>query len=197
MSDPFALPDTLFRKNFRLNRNLALELIDELKIVFERVSDGDPDGFRNDCIPFHCKVLCALHFYATGSYQGSVGENHNIVLAQTNVSRVISLVSLMICELLPQYIQFPVTVEAKLQKKAEFYNLVGIRGTIGAIDCTHVEIISPPSTDEEHLPHLYRNRKKKVSINVQIIADANYKILAADAKFPGSTHDAAIWHVSI
>lgn len=67
---------------------------------------------------------------------------------------------------------------------------------MGAIDGTHVEILAPPVADLNHPPHVYINRKGKYSINVMLISDANNKIIACNARFPGSVHDSAIWQVS-
>ncbi|KAJ8937733.1 hypothetical protein NQ318_009143 [Aromia moschata] len=64
-------------------------------------------------------------------------------------------------------------------------------GVIGAIDCTHVAIITP--TEEEHN---YVNRKGYHSKNVQVICDYNLKILNINPQFPGSTHDLYIWRMS-
>jgi hypothetical protein len=49
----------------------------------------------------------------------------------------------------------------------QFFQLSGLPGVIGAIDCTHVPIQSPGGQDAE----IYRNRKGYFSINVQLICD--------------------------
>ena len=55
---------------------------------------------------------------------------------------------------------------------------------IGAIDCTRVAIRAP------HLnKYIYINSKDILSINVQLICDANMVILNAVARWPGSTHN--------
>lgn len=64
-------------------------------------------------------------------------------------------------------------------------------GEIGAIDCTHIPILKP--REEEHS---FVNRKGYHSLNVQIICDANLKILGINSNFPGSNHDSFIWRQS-
>ncbi|CAL1672498.1 unnamed protein product [Lasius platythorax] len=71
-----------------------------------------------------------------------------------------------------------------------------MRGILGAIDGTHVEIIAPSVNNLEHPPFVYINRKGKHSINVMLICDANNIIIGINARYPGSVHDAAIWQVS-
>ncbi|XP_031333706.1 putative nuclease HARBI1 [Photinus pyralis] len=73
----------------------------------------------------------------------------------------------------------------------------GFPGIIGAIDCTHVAIIAPPHEDPHYPGMVFLNRKGYCSINVQIICNANLRILAINSRFPGSVHDSAIWSTSL
>ncbi|KFM67994.1 putative nuclease HARBI1, partial [Stegodyphus mimosarum] len=72
----------------------------------------------------------------------------------------------------------------------------GMPGVIGVVDGTHVAVIAPSVLDSEHPPEAYINRKNYSSINVQLVCDANLRILNGNAKFPGITHDAFIWRSS-
>ncbi|KAJ8911805.1 hypothetical protein NQ315_014229 [Exocentrus adspersus] len=64
-------------------------------------------------------------------------------------------------------------------------------GIIGCVDGTHVAIVTPV-----HDEHLYYNRKRYHSKNVQIICDANLQIINVNANFGGASHDAFIWQNS-
>ncbi|KAK0139253.1 putative nuclease HARBI1 [Merluccius polli] len=68
----------------------------------------------------------------------------------------------------------------------------GIRfpSVIGCIDGTHIPITAPSHNEE------YVNRKSIHIIHVQIIRDAAYIISNAEAKWPGSVHDARIYRES-
>ncbi|XP_067125936.1 putative nuclease HARBI1 [Centruroides vittatus] len=75
----------------------------------------------------------------------------------------------------------------------KFYEKYSFPGVIGAIDCCHVAIVSPPVEDINYPEHIYVNRKGYHSLNVQLICDANMYIMNVNARFPGSVHDAFIW----
>lgn len=51
-------------------------------------------------------------------------------------------------------------------------------------------------TDAHNTPFIFINRKGRFSVNILLISDSNCKILAANALYPGSVHDSAIWCMS-
>ena len=69
--------------------------------------------------------------------------------------------------------------------KQQFHSMAGFPNVIGCIDCTHVKVIAPSRNEYE-----YVNRKGYHSINVQLICDADHKILNCVVKWPGSVRDA-------
>ena len=66
---------------------------------------------------------------------------------------------------------------------------MGFSNVIGAIDCTHVEIIAPHKLIEVD----YVIRKGRHSINLQAVANSSLEFTSLVAKFPGRTHDSFIW----
>ena len=108
--DPFDISDSDFIKLYRFPKHLVLNLVDELNVhIYE--------SRYNNGIPVHQKILSALRFYATGSYQRSVGQEALISLSQTCMSNNIFEVSLAINKLLGKYIKFPKTNDDRLKVK--------------------------------------------------------------------------------
>lgn len=109
-TNPFDTSDLNFIANYRLPKCLVVELFKELndKIYESRYSNG---------IPIEIKVLSALRFYATGSYQRSVGNDALISLSQTCISNNILEVSLAINKLVTKYIKFPKTTDECMKIK--------------------------------------------------------------------------------
>nr|CAI5836247.1 unnamed protein product [Callosobruchus analis] len=60
----------------------------------------------------------------------------------------------------------------------------------------HIAIISPPRDHPIYPAGPYYNRKGYYSINVQLIVNAEGKILNVNARYPGSVHDSAVWQMS-
>ncbi|XP_067614427.1 putative nuclease HARBI1 [Eurosta solidaginis] len=65
---------------------------------------------------------------------------------------------------------------------------------IGAIDCIHVRIKCPAKDIGVMMAGHYLNRKGYYSLNVQIVCDADCKILDTVARSRGSNHDARMWN---
>lgn len=186
-SNPFDVPEREFIKNYRLPQYLILDLIEELK----------PMSSRHSSISFHIRVLIAINFFATGSYQTAVGKQNLHNVSQPTVSRCINEVSRIMDGYLAQkYIRFPITIFEKNEKAAVFQNRFNLPNAIGCIDCVHIAIISPPTVDPIRPARLYRNRKIYYSINVEATCDADMIFTSVNARFPGSTHDSGIWLVS-
>ncbi|XP_031328239.1 putative nuclease HARBI1 [Photinus pyralis] len=176
-----------FKQMFRLDKVSVMGLIEEI----------GPHYQNTGSIPLHLKVLTTLNFVATGSFQNPVGSSCWISLSQPSVSRIIhEITSLISQHLLPEWVQFPTDFETKNNIKQGFYNKWNVRGVLGVVDGTHVEILAPPTNDVHHPPFVYINRKGKHSINVMLISDSNTKIIACNARYPGSVHDSAIWQMS-
>lgn len=148
---------------------------------------------HSNAITPELKIFTALYFFATGSYQSTVGKSLNLPMSQQSVSGCVEEVStLIVTHLINDWVKFPRTIPEKRQIKNIFMEKTIFPGVIGCIDCTHIAILAP--REEEHN---YVNRKGYHSKNVQLICDYNLKILAVNARHAGASHDAAIWQNSI
>ncbi|XP_032664673.1 uncharacterized protein LOC116841142 [Odontomachus brunneus] len=103
MLDPFDLPENEFIGLYRLSRNMVRALIAALEphLPLRRKVIG---------IPNELKILCALNFYAQGSYQKAVGVDSRLSIAQSTVSVILQQITRAINQhLLRQHIHFPTT----------------------------------------------------------------------------------------
>ncbi|XP_050311002.1 putative nuclease HARBI1 [Anthonomus grandis grandis] len=179
------LSETRFKELFRINKALFRFLCEELTPYLRQ-----PKYLSG--VTVQQKVLVALRFYATGSYQRSVGGDFNLGVSQTSVHRYVHEVTNAINDnLTARTIKFPTTRREMNIVKENFMQKFQFPGVVGAIDCTQIAILKP--NNEEHN---YINRKGYHSLNVQLICDSDLKILSINANYPGSTHDSFIWRNS-
>lgn len=138
-----------------------------------------------------------LYFCGHGSYQKCVGQNFKLAMEQSTISKILTeTTNIMSDHLMMEFIKFPILDEEESVIKQRFYTKYNIPGTIGAVDCTHVGIVSPAIEEPIRPGIVYLNRKGFYSLNVQMICDADLSILNCNARFPGSVHDSAIWSLS-
>ncbi len=141
---------------------------------------------RNHAVTAEQKLLLTLRYYATGSFQSVCSDF--IGIHKSTASRIVRLVSHELALLRPRFINFPEEEEEINEVRQGFYAIACFPKCIGAIDCTHVKIISPGGENAE----TYRNRKGFFSVNVQTVCDAHLRIQDIVARWPGSAHDSTI-----
>lgn len=147
-------------------------------------------SLRNDPISPINQVLITLRFYATGSFQLCTGDN--FLVSQSSVSRIFAKISHYIALKSNIYITMPQTRFAIGKINSDFYKIARFPRVLGTIDGTHIKIQSPGGDTAE----LYRNRKGWFSINVQMVANANLKVMDIVTCYPGSAHDSTIFNES-
>lgn len=137
-------------------------------------------------IPLETKVLTFLNYLRSGSSQWLVGSAGGI--SQPSASRIINACCQHTLSFAHLIINFPETVDKQNHVKQKFHQIAGLESVLGAVDGTHVPILSPKENE-----YTYVNRKLFHSINCQVVADPHYRLFDIVAKWPGSTHDSYMW----
>ena len=107
-------------------------------------------------------------------------------VSRMTVHRCIMRVSAVLKRAMCQYVHFDNDKKTD-QTKRKFFSVAHFPGVIGCIDCTQIRIQAPSVNEGEFV-----NRKGYHSINIQLICDADLKVINAVIKWPGSVHDARI-----
>ena len=170
------------RRRFRLTKDGFREV---LNIIEEDISVHNE---RRNPIPAGIKLLLALRYYATGTFQQACGDLCDI--SQPSASRIIKQVSEAIARLKSQYIKFP-TADMLPQIKLEFWRICAFPNVVGTIDCTHIKVPCPGGENAK----LFRNQKRFFSVNVQAVSGPNLEIQNIAARWPDSVHDARIFNI--
>ncbi|XP_049513533.1 putative nuclease HARBI1 [Dermacentor silvarum] len=118
------------------------------------------------------QLVLALKFFATGGFLITAGDTINV--HESTASRTIRRVALV--RHCSAWIRWPSPNELA-EAQTSFYRLGGFPCVVGATDGTHVRIQVPEDNDE-----VYVNRHFYHSINVQLVVDANCRILDIVAK---------------
>ncbi|KAE8741499.1 hypothetical protein FOCC_FOCC012958 [Frankliniella occidentalis] len=161
---------------YRMPQDIFLELLDVLTPF--AVRRASPEA-----LPFFMRVLCALYYYATGSYHEHLWACINHPLRQTSVSKAIGEVTDIFNEpyILTRFIHFP-SSNAERTACIERNSRLGLPGVLGLIDGSLVPIFPPPKPN-----HHYYSRKGRNSLNAMIVCDVDLKILAISARYPGDS----------
>ena len=172
-------------KRYRLDR-AGIEYVTDL--VRRELQDPRP---KVHSLTPELKVIVTLRYLATGKMQQCSSDEFGV--SQSSVSKTITetLMALSAPEIVERFIKFPLDAAEIRQNQAQFYQIARFPGVVGVIDCTHVRIIAPKDNEVD-----YVNRKNFHSLNIQLVFDANYKILSIVSKWPGSVHDSRILNES-
>jgi len=163
--NPFELPHDEFIAQFRVSQELVMDIVNILRQYLQKV--------RISGLSPEIQVLVAINFYANGSYQRPVGNQCELVISQPATSRCIRKVTqLMNMHLLQQWIKFPMTVQERTVARNKFIHAPQpFPSAIGAIDCTHINILAPNVHEEAYVNH-HGNH----SLNVQAVSIIHYVI---------------------
>lgn len=132
-------------------------------------------------IPHYLQVLITLKYIATGSFQLTVSDCHEV--SQSSVSRCITHVCRAVAMLLPHLIKMPAPNDS-LKVMEDFKNRGNLPGVIGCINYTHVIIY--PNLQEIVLRHTETGK-----VNYQCVDPIyNFSILLQDGL---AVHTTAIY----
>ncbi|KAH7973747.1 hypothetical protein HPB49_004825 [Dermacentor silvarum] len=190
--DAFQMPEEMFRSRYRLSKNLARWLCEEIRpvLVRERVNTAT-------ALTVEMQVLCALRFLATGGFQGAIASDESLATSQSSVSRSIHAVVEAIVDCIGDaWISFPDSAAALTSASEAFVRTdCRFQGCVGAVDGTFVCIRAPSDRDVANKA-AYFCWKGYYTLNVMVVCDASLKITALETSYPGSVHDSFVWKAS-
>jgi hypothetical protein len=139
-------------------------------------------------IPTDQRVALTLWFLATGADYRTVG--HLFGVSKSTVCVVTKQVcSAIVKRLLPEYVKLPTGEALTDREVVEGFKIEhGFPQCVGAVDGTHIPIISP-----QECPADYYNRKGWHSIILQGVVDHKGRFIDVYAGWPGRVHDARVF----
>ncbi|XP_063826029.1 putative nuclease HARBI1 [Ostrinia nubilalis] len=179
-SNPFDLRDLNFKIKYRFNK-------DTVRTIIDLVEDDLVQSARGGGTCPELQVLVAIRCWGRREVQDDAGDLHG--LSQPTVSRICARVAHAIANKANSFIKMPITIGEQERISAKFRAIKNFPGVIGAIDCTHIKIKKTGGDMAQY----YINRKGYYSLNVQVVCDADLKIMDIVARWRGSTHDSRIF----
>ena len=168
-------------ENFRMSRTTFLYLCDELRSGIEK-----QNTVMRRAVSTEKRVAITLWFLATGADYRTIG--HLFGVSKSTVCVVTKEVCVVIVErLLPDYIKMPTGTALKVVVEG-FKNDLGFPQCAGAVDGTHIPILSP-----QECPADYYNRKGWHSILMQGVVDHQGRFVDVYIGWPGRVHDARVF----
>ncbi|XP_044750572.1 protein ALP1-like [Coccinella septempunctata] len=168
-------------KNFlRMDGKTYDELLNKVRPYIEK-----QDTVMRKAITTNERLSATLRFLASG--QSFEDLKFLTAISPQSLGTIIIETCHIINEVLKEYIQVPKTNAEWVNVSDEFERKWNFPNCIGAIDGKHVEIIKPADTGS-----YYFNYKKKFSIVLFALVDANYEFLVAEAGANGRTSDGGV-----
>ncbi|CAK1599498.1 unnamed protein product [Parnassius mnemosyne] len=119
--------------------------------------------------------------------QDDTADLHGV--SQPVVSRTCKKVAEILSRKSREFIKMPTTLNEQQETIRKFRSIANFPTVIGAIDCTHIRVKKVNADGGQ----LYINRKGFSSINVQVVCDADLKIMDIVTRWRGSVHDSRIF----
>ncbi|KAJ8910262.1 hypothetical protein NQ315_004998 [Exocentrus adspersus] len=169
-----------FFSRFRLTKNTVQNLVIQIQDEIQYPTR------RNAALTPLQQILLTLRFYATGSFQNSVGDHSGV--HQSTACKIIKRVTTTLCRLKPVYINLPEEDEI-IAIQQGFFGMADFPRVLLVVDGTHIKIQSPGGDQAEW----FRNRKGFFSINAMVACDHQLRIRNIVASWPGSANNMIVF----
>jgi hypothetical protein len=167
----FNMPDSEFQKAARTSKEGFMHVLDKIA--------GHEVFHRGGCSP---QLALTLERLGSNGNIASIGRfSHNLTVGQGTVVKVLQRVIEALISLGKTYVQWPnndcCTEISYLMRKERF------PGCVGFVDGTTIPMFQRPGFDGE----VFFDRKKRYSLNAQIVCDCEQYITTFSTGWPGST----------
>ena len=187
------MPEGQFKSNFRVEKATFLWLRKRMwkKVTRDekerRAAVGDKrkrGGRTMSHAVFTRKLLMTMWFLATGCTYREVGEQFGFYTDYR------TLLIDEIASMRDNYVQWPATDADVMRVAAEFAEMRGFTGCVGAIDGTYIRILGPWMRTVA--PEEYNTYKKFYATTLLAVADTHLKIRYMNVGWPGSRTDSHV-----
>ncbi|XP_034944035.1 protein ALP1-like [Chelonus insularis] len=137
-------------------------------------------------IPISADISVIIFLWFIGNTEPLRTFSERFDVSISSVFRIIRRVADFLLYKSPDIIKWPQNGQIP-NITNKFQLIAGMPNVIGAIDCTHVKIVTPKVNSRD-----FYNRKKYHSINLQGVVDPEMRFINVYCGEPGSLHDARV-----
>ncbi|GBG41146.1 hypothetical protein CBR_g74012 [Chara braunii] len=175
--------DDYFKDKLRMSLRVFREIAETLSPLLQRR------------VAFYTVPLQPNHIIAYALYRWATGETYDSGTCSFGIGRSSGItavrdVTAALLSAYPNKISWP----TGLQKAVVFLAFAdkGVPNCHGCIDCTHIYIDKPTNANGED----YCDRKRRFSVQAQVVVDMNLCVLDVFVGYPGSVHDMRMLNLS-
>ena len=178
------IPGDYFRRLLRMNRE-SFDLL--LNVIRNRLTRQNT--ILRNCLTPEKVLACGLLRLAHGNSYETIEPALNV--GRTTATEACQDVVEALYEMRNEYIKFPTTVAETMRCIETFTDKSRLPNIVGAIDGTHIKIISPRDSAVD-----YFSRNQQHDFIIQAVSDGKGLFLDFAAGYPGSLHDARVYRNS-
>ncbi|GBG90240.1 hypothetical protein CBR_g50419 [Chara braunii] len=135
------------------------------------------------------------HIVAYALYRWALGETYDSGTCSFGIGRVSGItavrdVTAALLAAYPDKISWPTGLQKAVMLRA--FADKGFPNCHGCIDCTHIHVDKSTNANGED----YCDRKRRFSVQAQVVVDMNLRVLDVFVGYPGSVHDMRMLHLS-
>ncbi|GBG77768.1 hypothetical protein CBR_g24215 [Chara braunii] len=175
--------DDYFKEKLRMSPRVFREIQETLSPLLQR----RVTFYRVPLQPDHI-IAYALYRWATGETYDSGTCSFGIVRA-SGITMVHDVTAALLTAC-PDKISWPTGLQKAVVLRA--FADKGFPNCHGCIDCTHIYIDKPANANGED----YCDRRRRFSVQAQVVVDMNLRVLDVFVGYPGSVHDMRMLNLS-
>ncbi|GBG63080.1 hypothetical protein CBR_g36565 [Chara braunii] len=175
--------DDYFKYKLRMSPRVFREIAETLSPLRQRR------------VTFYRVPLQPDHIIAYALYRWATGETYDIRTCSFDIGRSSSItavrdVTAALLTAYPDKISWPTGLQKAVVLRA--FADKGFPNCHGCIDCTHIYIDKPANANGED----YCDRKRRFSMQAQVVVDMKLRVLDVFVGYPGSVHDMRMLNLS-
>ncbi|GBG72056.1 hypothetical protein CBR_g10991 [Chara braunii] len=175
--------DKYFRDKLRMSPCVFREIAETLSPYLQRR------------VTFYREPLQPDHIVEYALYRWASGETYDNGTCSFGIGRASDItavrdVTATLLAAYPDKISWPTGLQKAVVLRA--FADKGFPNCHGCIDCTHIYVDKPANANGED----YCDRKRRFSVQAQVVVDLNLRVLDTFVGYPGSVHDMRMLHLS-